>query len=95
MVKRKEATMKTDDPERPGAVARITITVRRLGNRYVAELKADPHGVALAKGRANNRASAAKRDMEDLFARKLSWRKPEEFGLRDPDILQAAQLELD
>ncbi len=94
MVKGKETAMKSDEPERPGAAARITIAVRRRGTRYVAELKERPDGQPLFTGRADRKVSACKRDVERILG-PLEWRDPTDFDLRDPDILQAAQLELD
>ena len=75
-------------------VTTIAITIKRDGNLYRAELKASPTEQPLFESRANNRASAAKRDAERLLG-PLDWKPASAFGLRDPDILQVTELGLD
>ena len=76
-------------------------TVRKM-LRYAADHRggqggseeAAAYGQIPFTGRAQNRASAAKREAERLLV-PLDWLAPSAGGLRDPEILQVAELELD
>jgi hypothetical protein len=66
----------------------LYITIRRRGERYVAEIRMALDGPALFTGRANDRASKAKRDAERVLGA-LDWQPGQ------PPVSQFAELDLE
>jgi hypothetical protein len=66
----------------------LYVTIRRRGERYVAEIRLALDGPAVFVGRANDRASKAKRDAERVLG-VLDWRPGE------PPFNQVAELDLE